>query len=141
MKTLCKICGKLVTKKNILRHVQSHGDANFTCNICDKHFSTRDYQHTKTHWQPQKLKCSLCSSSFFSRSSLRKHRIRVHERKRFQCPYCQKNFTKEDYCQQHILTCRCSTPVKCSSCDKTFKNSIALYFHVKLIDKYCRFCK
>ena len=53
----------------------------------------------------------------------------------------KKKFTKEDYCQQHILTCRCSTPVKCSSCDKTFKNSIALYFHVKLIDKYCRFCK
>ena len=45
MKTVCKICGKLVTKKNILRHVQSHGDQNFTCNICDKHFSTRDYQH------------------------------------------------------------------------------------------------
>ena len=119
MKTVCKICGKLVTKKNILRHVQSHGDKNFTCNICDKHFSTRDSlnQHTKTHWQPKELKCSLCSSLFFSSSSLRKHRIRVHERKRFQCPYCQKNFTKEDYCQQHILTCRCSTPIKCSSCD------------------------
>ena len=95
MKTVCKICGKLVTKKNILRHVQSHGDKNFTCNICDKQFSTRDYlnQHTKTHWQPEELKCSLCSSSFFSRSSLRKHRIRVHERKRFQCPYCQKKIS------------------------------------------------
>ena len=117
MKTLCKICGKLVTKKNILRHVQSHGHTNFTCNICSKSFSTRDSlnQHTKTHWQPEELKCSLCSSSFFSRSSLRKHRIRVHERKRFQCPYCQKIFAKEVYC--HILTCRCSTPLKCSSCD------------------------
>ena len=75
------------------------------------------------------------------------------------------------YSQQHILTCRCSTPVKCSSCDKTFKNENLLqihkkkhletecnvcqktfktrkamtdhrsHIHVKLIDKYCRFCK
>ena len=77
MKSLCKVCGKLVSSKNMGRHVQSHGDQNFSCDICNKSFSTRDYlnQHTRTHWQPEEIKCSLCSSSFFSRSALRKQHI------------------------------------------------------------------
>ena len=49
--------------------------------------------HTRTHWQPGEIKCSPCISSFFSRNALRKHRERVHERKRYECPYCQNSYT------------------------------------------------
>ena len=93
-----QICGKLVTKKNILRHVQSHGHTNFTCNKCSKSFSTRDSlnQHTKTHWQPEELKNVHSAVHHFSQGVL-SGSTGVHERKRFQCPYCQKKFAKEDY--------------------------------------------
>ena len=100
----CNICGKLVNRKNILKHIDSHGPKKFRCDICDKRFATKDYlsHHEKTHRKPQDFECHLCSSVFTMKSSLKKHVLRVHEMQRFHCPYCNKDYTKKDYVLKHI---------------------------------------
>ena len=73
MTSLCKVCGKLVSKKNIGLPVQSH--ENLLQMHRNKHFDTE---------------CNVCLKTFKNRKAMTEHRAHVH---------------------------------------------------VKLIDKYCRFCK
>ena len=77
----CNICGKLVNRKNILRHLDSHGPKKFRCDICDKRFATKDYllQHERTHQKPQDIQCHLCSSEFTEKSSLKTSHLVANE--------------------------------------------------------------
>ena len=114
------VCGVLVSKKKLARHLQSHGEATFRCDICDSYFKTKDSlnQHSKTHRKPEEIECNFCQRVLFSRSALRKHILTKHETVEYSCPYCLKAFTKKDYCKNHVDQCRSSIPVKCSECDK-----------------------
>ena len=55
MESQCQVCGVLVTKKNAARHLQSHEEDAFRCDICDSYFKTKNslYQHSKTHRNPE----------------------------------------------------------------------------------------
>ena len=60
------------------------------------------------------------------------------------CNQCEKSFKTEALLDIHTEIH--SAQVTCELCKKSFKSKIAMqdhkaHVHVKLIDKYCRFCK
>ena len=132
--TLCKICGKLIPKKNFAHHQLSHSEEKkVSCHICVKKYKRKDILncHLKAHRKPENIQCKYCNHVLHSSSALSKHiKTAVHEKLSYSCPYCQKSFTREAYCQKHTESCKLSIPCVCSICKKSFRNSSMLNIHL-----------
>ena len=97
MNSLCKICGLLVSKANFARHVETHGQNEHRCEICNKTFKTKNYltEHKRTHREPEQYSCGKCLKVFGSKSVLRGHIKTKHESTScYTCEYCSEKFEK-----------------------------------------------
>lgn len=76
-------------------------------------------------------KCTHCSKSFVSKSSLDAH-IRVHTNERpFQCKQCDKHFKTQGALELHERRHAGIKPYVCTWCGKSFVESSNLKVHVR----------
>ena len=85
----CKVCGKLISKSNITKHVAIHnGQEKEACNICSKKVTKEHMKrHMKIHNNDNKTPCEICGKPI-SRDHLVEH-IQTHE-ERHQCIICDQ---------------------------------------------------
>ena len=92
-KTFCYFCGKFLTKKNIIRHMESHEDQNFTCDLCGKSFPKKSSfnVHMKIH-EANVFECLEvdCKKEYKSESGLIKHILKKHQGELYSCDVCEK---------------------------------------------------
>ena len=109
MNSLCKICGLLVLKANLARHVETHGQNEHRCEICNKTFKTKNYltEHKRTHREPEEYSCDKCLKVFGSISNLRGHIKTKHEStSSYSCEYCSKKFERAFCLKRHTDSCQ-----------------------------------
>lgn len=105
----------------------------FRCEVCLASFTRRNklISHEREH-EPtgSQLKCSYCSKSFPSNSTLARH-IRVHTgEKPFKCEICGRAFIQKEILKRHLMIHTGERPFKCDQCSKSFILKEALKQHI-----------
>ena len=125
-----------------------------TCAICGDQFAgTRLAEHIRTQHPgsmllsppiPPKSKlvhvsCPDCGKKFYSKTSLKQHRLKEHDDGRpFKCSFCPSTFAemKEFLNHYNILhKCEDNLPFPCPFCEKTFKVKTILKRHIQRAHK------
>ena len=95
---------------------------NFTCEICDKAFSTNKYkdQHISTvHGEDKNFKCNVCYKTFGLKQELIIHIENNHQVKDQKCKFCAKSFVNFGRLSKHITNIHKSErKYKCDSCQR-----------------------
>ena len=122
---LCRLCGEERREKQsslvkLLKHLkESHGKASYMCEICSKSFtSSRSLKRHKeeTHWKVKTKTCPVCGKVV---SDLTKH-MRIHQAPSIPCPQCPKMFRHAGNLTVHLQYHLAVKPFHCSLCDKGF---------------------
>lgn len=74
----CSHCDKAYhLKKHLTRHLASHSDRNFICELCATEFTFKSSytHHMSLHYQGKKFKCEDCEKAFATNYKLKKHLI------------------------------------------------------------------
>ena len=74
----CTQCGKTYAKSDALRnHMRIHTGDLFTCDICDKGFTSKTHlkQHIEIHGDNKQFSCELCGKEFLDKQQLKKHKM------------------------------------------------------------------
>ena len=109
----------------------------FTCEICEKNFSTNfsKGQHMKiVHGEVKIFKCNVCSKTFGLKRQLMIHTEINHKIKDHFCKLCGKDFARSVTLSEHIIHIHeGERNYKCDSCGKSFTKSGKLKNHIKTI--------
>jgi len=135
----CNTCGRgFSLKKYLARHISMvHSDAKpFKCKICSKSFKSSGSlkKHLIIHADHKPYKCSECDRGFSQKVSLQRH-MPTHlpgTLRPFMCQICGKCYTSADILRRHINVHNEERPYECEICSKRFKHRISLKYHVKL---------
>ena len=124
--TCCEVCGKqFANKKNLVYHMEAHGDTKISCSLCDKVFK-RDSNlrlHMKTMHSDQTFICETCSETFKNMRTLRLHRQYYHMERKYKCQLCPKTFVNAPQLKQHMTNVHIrDTPHKCKYCGKAYND-------------------
>ncbi|XP_053659848.1 zinc finger protein 200-like [Anopheles marshallii] len=97
MKTLCEVCGKLVT--SFTSHMETHfPETTHSCPHCPVKMKKRNNmsQHIKTvHYKVVGKTCDICGQGFVHHKTYRYHMLsHQSEGKAFECKPCGKTFNK-----------------------------------------------
>ena len=126
----------------------------FSCNICGKNFTTKQY--CQIHWlnihgNQKGFKCGQCESSFPDQKALNNHNKYVHKPNDVECKFCNKHLKTERNLKIHIQDVhetKDPKTIQCEKCSKPFYNQKRLQIHFKRVhenanlDNYkCEFCK
>ena len=79
----------------------------FTCEICEKNFSTNKNkdQHTRIVHGETNYRCDHCLKFFYQLGNVNNHIKTVHEGERnYKCDSCGKYFTRSHHLKTHIKT-------------------------------------
>lgn len=147
----CFLCPTFVKKyRSYTRHIESHSEKRFTCDICDKSFSQKItlVQHLNCHSNVRSYKCDDCGLHFKQNSSLFKHRRQKHSNELPSCSECQKTFVNNETLLQHMRSKHnFEKSISCRECLKTFASRSALIYHTSLHQKHsddesksCKIC-
>ncbi|XP_033610537.1 zinc finger protein 70 isoform X16 [Cryptotermes secundus] len=126
----CDICGNTypyssslyVHRKVVHEGRQRAEKGTFSCVVCDKTFSTRNYLdvHRRTHTGEKPFVCTVCSRAFSQRTSLINH-IALHTDSRpYDCTFCNKAFRRRETLLVHIRTHTGEKPYVCEICSRGF---------------------
>ena len=140
-KVKCTRCSKILANRfslriHLLRIHNDHKVAKFSCEICDKKFTTKTFMlsHLKIKHQGYMQKCEFCDKDFTSRSLMLNHVRYVHEGLREKCQSCDKSFGTKSSLQLHIKTVhekiRASKCVECKFCEGTLTSRSNLKTHM-----------
>lgn len=81
----CKICGKIMRKENLSKHVKNHSNGH-VCKECGECF--RNYQNLRTHTYERhkgtELHCEICGKVFYYHGDLNRH-VKHHCKLPHQC--------------------------------------------------------
>ncbi|XP_061672425.1 zinc finger protein OZF-like [Syngnathoides biaculeatus] len=128
----CSVCGKVVAKKNVHRHMRTHiGENSFSCSVCFEGFTNKSdlVKHMTTHTGGKLLCCTVCGKMFQKKSHMVRH-MRIHTRgKPFICAVCGKSFTFKSDMDRHIRTHTGEKPFSCPTCGKAFSQRSTLVSH------------
>lgn len=132
-------------KKHRNTHQTTHPSQKYSCNLCNKSFSTsQDFlTHLKGHISAnagsktevkdecpsQSFVCPVCTKCFVSATELMCH-FPVHLQNVFECQMCKMPFPSGDKLEQHECCHRTpGSPIKCSDCHQNFLGSVAFHQH------------
>ena len=100
---------------------------NFTCEICEKNFSSNQYKRKHisiVHGKVKKFKCNVCSKTFGQNYQLKIHTEINHKINDKFCTLCGKDFARSVTLSQHIKNVHeGKINYKCNSCEKSFTES------------------
>lgn len=113
----------------------------YICDICSKRLPSKDsmQKHIVVHMhkeERERLKaantCGLCSSKFFSASTLAFHIRNKHERAReIVCHICAKMFSCKDSYQMHYKSVHLNLRLQCQICGDSLGSIRTLKRHLK----------
>jgi len=134
----CEVCGKVINKSYLKRHMLVHAAYRFTCDICENKFKSQAY--LERHKCKGKPCCSICSMEFISWKEVRAH-AKTHEKTPdvkpdFKCFHCEKVFPDNSKLKRHLMTHSDDKPFSCDVCHKKFTRRDHLTRHKKLHSKY-----
>ena len=119
--------------------METNSIKSFSCEICEKNFSSSAYkkQHIGiVHEEEKKFICNICSSSFGSKTELSFHIENNHQGEHHACKCCGKVFARSGGLEKHIKAIHESQRnYKCDSCGKSFNLSGPLKKHINIIHK------
>ena len=107
--TMCEICSKMVSTRNIQGHMKNHQDKELTCPKCPRMFrwkSSLTSHLTSAHGDSVKVvlvACEFCGKQFNNKSNLRQHRY-SHTGGPYSCK-CGRGFARKDMLQSHMAKC------------------------------------
>ncbi|XP_029464744.1 zinc finger protein 585A-like [Rhinatrema bivittatum] len=159
-KFICKVCGKMFTKRQSLQlHAKTHS-TEFLCNCCGEAFQSKEQAaiHRRTHRgklykcpqcdfqssinsmihlhrQKHRLgtvACEICNCAYPDRSTLSKHMC-VHDKGRpYVCCYegCAWRFKTEMMLKAHVQAHTTRGKFECSTCGYTFRRKHHLSRHL-----------
>lgn len=137
----CEIC--LMTFPECIQaieHKNFHsGELPYCCEGCDKHFmfswllfTHRRLFHPNMKDDPSMLVCDICNMSFGTRSGLRKHHFRKHNKCPMEPPLCEicgKCLANNETLKFHKRTHTGEKPHTCTTCGKCFRKKGLLVEH------------
>uniref|UniRef100_A0A8D8VM94 Zinc finger protein 808 n=1 Tax=Cacopsylla melanoneura TaxID=428564 RepID=A0A8D8VM94_9HEMI len=115
----CKFCLKVFSDNaDLNRHIIVHSgkvcnhtstEKPFYCDLCGKKFSRKDHMrdHIRSVHMKEGVRCSHCSRSFATKSSLKRHKIQ-HSKKnvlskgKYCCDLCCKNYADKRQLRDHL---------------------------------------
>ncbi|XP_013107939.2 oocyte zinc finger protein XlCOF28 [Stomoxys calcitrans] len=140
-----------VTRAYAAGHSRRHmGIRPYVCMPCKMYYCTK--QDLKVHEQRRHLAkehiCEHCGKTFAQNTSLRHHRMLVHEQQRnYECEHCGKKFLRKYAMNEHIRNVHFGDRrlLDCPFCDLRFKDTHKLAQHRKEMhlnqSKFeCRIC-
>ncbi|XP_033230676.1 zinc finger protein 572-like [Belonocnema kinseyi] len=135
----CPVCAESFQNPLSLRiHMRLHlENYDNECVVCHKRFSTTSnlVRHMFSHGE-KSFQCDICSKGFLKPDALANHkRIHLDEEERkllYKCKLCDKGFIKKYKLVQHMLCHSREKPVECEICKKIFKYRTCLSKHKRL---------
>lgn len=111
----CDKCGKIFKNRDNIRiHLQVH--FKIPCKVCHRLITKRCMEsHMETH-ASEALEC-FCGKSFTSKRNLYQHNLSVHKVEIFKCPECDKIYKNRIAMTAHALTHK---KIPCQICGKSF---------------------
>ncbi|XP_056152434.1 oocyte zinc finger protein XlCOF7.1-like [Lampris incognitus] len=131
----CFVCGKGFSRRDYAqKHMRIHDRKKpFTCSVCGKGFSQRGWmrRHMKIHPGEKPFDCSVCGKCFTRRDAAETH-ARVHTgEKPFGCPFCCKRFSNRWGMTKHARVHTGQKPFSCSVCEKGFSSGKQMERHMR----------
>ncbi|CAH0564685.1 unnamed protein product [Brassicogethes aeneus] len=142
----CDICKrKIQNKYKFEEHIQKHMCLKpFVCGHCNERFSSS--KDTKIHMQThtnRPFSCNLCEKCFTSKGSLMAHKIMHMPSNKFKCKFCRIDFPSKLSLQLHVskfhdmvksyrnlsLPGIAGNGFKCTHCDKIYMSKSSLKVH------------
>ncbi|EDL03648.1 mCG4783 [Mus musculus] len=148
----CPVCGKVFScRSNMNKHLLTHGDKKYTCEICGRKFFRVDVlrDHIHVHFKVQFPyryihPCEICGRIFNSIGNLERHKLIHTGVKSHACEQCGKSFARKDMLKEHMRVHDNIREYLCAECGKGMKTKHALRHHMKLhkgIKEYeCKEC-
>lgn len=126
-----------VTRAYAAGHARRHmGIRPYVCVPCKMYYCTK--QDLKVHEQRRHLAkehiCEQCGKTFAQNTSLRHHRLLVHEQQRnYECEHCGKKFLRKYAMTEHVRNVHYGDRrlLDCPFCDLRFKDTHKLAQHRK----------
>ena len=152
---VCNVCGKqFIAKRALYLHMRGvHTEVEVPCNDCDKIFKSKtklEYHTRATHQEKNSFYCDVkvgdtrCTYYSATKSNLRAHKKRVHEKTlpnppELVCGSCDYRTNRKFNLDTHSEKCKISdrSPINhsCNLCNKTFSTKKHLTRHKKLHDR------
>ncbi|XP_033630547.1 uncharacterized protein LOC117292557 [Asterias rubens] len=154
----CDVCNKSYKqaahlKKHKLSHKSTPKKKPHSCRFCQQSYSnlTKLSLHLQTHdkaklgtssGRSNGYNCGICSSSFKTFYSMKKHK-QMHKERPYMCSICEETFTVDAALRRHKLR-KCSSGYTCEVCNESFSTTHQLQSHslkhISLKAYMCRFC-
>ena len=137
--TLCKTCGKKISKGGLEKHMKVHmraegvnvSEAYYHCDKCEKRYACPNMlnNHIRSVHDKIDYTCSECPMTFKHFYELTKHKNLSHSTdERYNCKHCGKRFGKVNHARLHERVHE-DPQLQCRFCSKLFKNKVDLVSH------------
>ena len=139
LSSLCEICGKVIHKYSLKKHMVIHTDARpFKCDVCQKGFKCKKglQVHMRIHTVERPYSCSGCSKTFRSFARVSSHkkicsRLIPPNHKPFMCDICTKRFKTKLQLRRHMRSHTGDMPYSWPSWPKAFRDHSGFNDHKK----------
>lgn len=101
--SVCDICGKNVSKTYLPMHRRTHGEKQYSCDVCQKTFLEKAYlkRHRMIHTGEKPYVCNVCGNLFRQHSTLTIH-MRTHTGDRpYKCVTCENAYKTHHNLKKH----------------------------------------
>ena len=136
----CDKCSSFYKSKALYdQHMRTHEEGyvrpNFTCEICDKSFTTKYVMSTHIKSEHLGIKrmfqCSQCGKKFRQRNSYKMHMNAHLGIKPYVCDLCGKSFSYHKSLKEHKYMHETFKRFQCKLCSKHFRQKTTLHIHMK----------
>ncbi|XP_065324147.1 uncharacterized protein LOC135931165 [Gordionus sp. m RMFG-2023] len=101
----CGICARTFLQKgNLRKHLNTHARQRYSCPICRKVFSSKEYcaHHIREHTEEKRFACVTCGKRYLLRHRMLDHFARAHTPASFVCPFCEARIKMRHSLKRHF---------------------------------------